>query len=54
MTPEPIDATWLALRALRLLDDGRRAVEKQWKDWTQPEKKPAEPPSDRRQPPDIW
>src|SRR5512140_2330990 len=54
MTPEPIDATRLTLRALRLLDDGRRAVEKQWQEWTAPEKKAAEPPADRRQPPEIW
>ena len=53
MTPEPIDATRLALRALRLLDDGRRAVEKQWQEWTAPQKA-AEPPPDRRQPPEIW
>jgi len=54
MTQEPIDATRLALRALRLLDDGRRAVEKQWQEWMAPEKKLAEPPADRRQPPEIW
>jgi hypothetical protein len=54
MNPEPIDATRLALRALRLLDDGRRAVEKQWQEWTTPEKEKAEPPADRRQPPEIW
>lgn len=54
MTPEPIDATRLALRALRLLDDGRRAVEKQWQAWTAPEKKTEQPPADRRQPPEVW
>jgi len=54
MTPEPIDATRLVLRALRLLDDGRRVVEAQWQQWTAPEKKAAKPPADPRQPPDIW
>lgn len=53
MTQEPINVTRLALRALRLLDDGRRAVEKQWQQWTAPPKK-EEPPADRRQPPDLW
>ena len=53
MNPEPIDATRLALRALRLLDDGRRAVEKQGQEWTAPQKKP-EPPADRREPPKLW
>ncbi|MFT4109777.1 hypothetical protein [Propionicimonas sp.] len=53
MGPEPIDATRLALRALRALDDGRRAVAEQWQRWTAP--RPAdEPPADRRQPPEIW
>ena len=54
MKQEPIDATRVALRALRALDDGRRAGEKQWREWTAPETKPAEPPADRRQPPEIW
>ena len=55
MNPEPIDAGRLALRALRLLDAGRRAVEKTWRDVTGTGKpKAAEPPADRRQPPDVW
>ena len=53
MKQEPIDATRVALRALRALDDGRRAVEKQWREWTTP-RKADEPPADRRQPPEIW
>lgn len=54
MAQEPINATRLALRALRFLDDGRRAVEKQWQDWTTPAKKKDAPPADRRQPPEVW
>jgi hypothetical protein len=53
MAPEPIDLTRIALRTLRALDDGRRAVEKQWREWTSG--RPADqPPADRRQPPDLW
>ncbi len=54
MSPEPIDVTRLALRALRMLDRGRRALDEQWRHWTAPDKPDAEPPSDRRQPPEIW
>lgn len=54
MSPEPIDATRVALRALRLLDDGRRAIDAQWRRWTKPDEGPAAPPDDRRRPPDIW
>ena len=53
MNQEPIDTTRVALRALRLLDDARRAAEKQWREWTAPPKG-EEPPADRRQPPEIW
>ena len=38
MNPEPIDVTRVALRALRILDDGRRALDDQWRRWTQPDK----------------
>jgi len=54
VNPEPIDVTKVALRALRILDDGRRALDEQWRRWTQPDKPSAKPPADRRQPPDIW
>ena len=54
MNPEPINATRLLLQALRALDDGRRTVETQWRRWTTPEQAKAEPPADRRQPPDVW
>lgn len=55
MASEPIDFTRIALRTLRAFDDGRRAVEKQWREWTSPARPDdAQPPSDRRQPPDIW
>ncbi|MBI5027531.1 MAG: hypothetical protein HZB48_01640 [Actinobacteria bacterium] len=55
MASEPIDFTRIALRTLRALDDGRRTVEKQWREWTSPARPDdAQPPSDRRQPPDIW
>ncbi len=55
MNPEPIDAGRLALRALRLLDDGRRAAEKTWRGWTSAGKpKDAGPPAYRREPPDVW
>lgn len=54
MKPEPIDLTRMALRALRVLEEGRRAVDDRWRRWTTPNKPVEEPPSDRRQPPDIW
>ncbi len=54
MSPEPIDLTKVAFRALRMLDDGRRALDDQWRRWTTPEAPSAKPPADRRQPPDIW
>lgn len=54
MNREPIDVTRVTLRALRLLDDGRRALDEQWRRWTTPDKPEAGPPSDRRQPPGVW
>lgn len=54
MSPEPIDLTRVALRTLRLLDDGRRALDDQWRRWTAPAAPSKKPPADRRQPPDIW
>ena len=54
MSPEPVDATRWGLRALRLLDEGRRALENQWRGLTTRER-PAEPdPWDRRKPPKLW
>ena len=41
-------------RALRLLDDGRRALDDQWRRWTTPQAPEAKPPADRREPPDLW
>lgn len=54
MSEPQIDATKIVLRTLRWLDDTRRAATQQWERWTKPEARPAEPPDDRRQPPDIW
>lgn len=54
MSPEPIDLTRAALRALRLLEDGRRAVTDQWRRWVTPGRPADAPPSDRRQPPEVW
>ena len=54
MSPEPIDLTRVALRALRLLEDGRRAVSDQWRRWVTPDKPPAGPSADRREPPEVW
>nr|WP_300143488.1 hypothetical protein [Propionicimonas sp.] len=54
MNPEPIDLTRMALRALRMLEQGRRAVDDQWRRWTAPGKPADAPPADRREPPDIW
>lgn len=54
MQPEPIDLTRAALRALRLLEEGRRAVSDQWRRWAPPRRPSAEPPADRRQPPQLW
>lgn len=52
---EQINATRIVLRTLRWLDDGRRAVADQWdKLFGRSANQPAEPPSDRRQPPDLW
>ncbi|MCA0297018.1 MAG: hypothetical protein LCH96_17235 [Actinobacteria bacterium] len=54
MNPEPIDVGRLAFRALRALDDGRRAVEKQWQEWTKPRPEQGKPPADPREPPSVW
>ena len=54
MAAEPIDLTRVALRALRLLEHGRRAVDDQWRRWVTPKQPDAAPPSDRRQPPEVW
>ncbi len=55
MKPDPIDATKIAIRALRLLGDGEHAVRDAWQRLTRPA--PADPyrsPADRRQPPEVW
>ena len=55
MSQPQIDATRMVLRTLRWLDDARRAAATQWQEWTgsnRPEH--PRPPSDRREPPDLW
>ena len=52
---EQINATRIVLRTLRWLEDSRRAAGEQWERLTGGDAdKRAEPPSDRRQPPDLW
>jgi len=54
MAAEPIDATKVVLRALRLLDDGRRSAQEQWQRLTQSDRDRTTAPSDRHRPPQIW
>ncbi len=53
MNQPPIDAAKIVLRALRLLDDGRRAAENGWQRLTTSVKDDCAP-TDRRRPPQIW
>jgi hypothetical protein len=53
MSLPPIDATKIVLRALRLLDDGRRAAETGWQRLTGSANRDGAP-ADRRRPPQIW
>lgn len=55
MKAEPIDAVKLAMRALRAMDDGQRAVRDAWTRLTgQAVTDPHRPSNDRRQPPEVW
>jgi hypothetical protein len=53
MSKQPIDATKIVLRTLRLLDDGRRAVGEQLEQLTKAVTT-ITPATDRRRPPEIW
>lgn len=55
MKAEPIDAAKLAVRALRAMDDGQRAMKDAWARLTgQGEADPHRPSNDPRRPPEVW
>jgi len=51
---EQIDAARIVLRTLRWLDDGRRKLDESWRSFTGRDEKPGAPPTDRREPPEVW